>query len=183
MSVIYDRNYDVEMNIGNVAQATGFKHGDLTANYFSDETTGEPGTIDSRSGGAYTIEDGDYMVYMTMSFGDTFMPMEAFHKHQVHRKIFRSTIRTLFKKHTTQKLQKFLVALFDDMSHLGWEVAVFLDTPNKIPMVQFYHPLSKVGLVPLPVKKKEFMRMIKQKQEDKRPDYAYQNMCGHLANS
>jgi hypothetical protein len=186
MSVIYNTNYDVELNLSNIATAVGFSMKDLSVGYFFNEAENRESTEQDRSGAAFTVEDDDCIVYMTMTFGDPFMPMEAFKKFQVHRKIFRSTIRTLYKKHTTPKLQKFLVAMFDDMSRYGWEVAVFLDTPNKIPMVQFYHPASQCGIVPLPTKKKRFLKQVEEQRNNRKAGIqggAYQTMVGHLANS
>lgn len=167
MSTTYESNYDVELHLITVAEFVGVKDEQMSATHYFDETLGRVSTRDDRTGCAYVIQDGDRILWLNMVFDECFMPQDVFQAHKVDRKIFRRTIRQLYKKHTTQLLSRFLVAMYDDIMNHGWEVAVQLDTPNGLPLVQFYHPVSKVGIVPLPQSKKAFDANIKAAQQNR----------------
>lgn len=162
MTIKYNTNGDLEIHITTAAQASGIPLGALSANHFRDKATGQVTTAADRTGTVFIVGDGetDSIVMIHMAFGDLFMPKDVFENHLVHRKIFRSTVRQLFKKMISPQLQKFLIALYDDLLPMGWEVAVYTETPNKIPMVQWFHRDSNVGMLPIPNTQTELSQTI-----------------------
>jgi hypothetical protein len=162
MSVKYNCNHDLQPHITAAAATAGIPYEALGVNYFRDKVTRELTTGEDRTGSVFTIGDGetDTIVMIHMQFDNYFLPDDVFNANLVHRKIFRNTVRHLFKKMLTPPLQKFLVALYDDLYALGWEVAVYTKTPNGIPAVQWRHAESKVGMLPIPNTRKELAETI-----------------------
>jgi hypothetical protein len=169
MSVKYNCNHDLAIHIGSAAETAGIKFDNITVNYYRDEVTGAEGDVDGRTGGTFIVgdDDGEHIVMLHMSFENQFMPPDIFKANVVHRKIFRSTVRHVFKKFLTPSLQKFLIALYDELFALGWEVSVFSDTPNGIPAVQWFHAESNVGILPVPNTRTDFAQMVKDSAEGK----------------
>ena len=167
MSTTYETNHDVELHLITVAEAAGVPLASMSANHHYSETLGRESTRDDRTSAAYIVSDGESLIWLNMAFDECFMPTDVFNNNKVDRKIFRRTIRQLYKKHTTPLLSRYLVALYDDMYKHGWEVAVQIDTPNGLPLVQFYHAVSKLGIVPLPQSRKAFIANIKAAQNNR----------------
>lgn len=157
MGTTYETNHDVELHLITVAETAGIPLDAMSANHHYSDLLGREATRDDRTGAAYIVNDGESILWLNMAFDECFMPLDVFNVNKVDRKIFRRTIRQLYKKHTTQLLSRYLVALYDDMYKHGWEVAVQLDMPNGLPLVQFYHAESKLGIVPIPQTRKAFL--------------------------
>jgi hypothetical protein len=162
MTIKYSTNHDLEIHITNAAEAVGIPMGALSVNHFRDPKTGEVTTSTDRTGSVFIVGDGetDSIVMIHMQFDNYFMPLDVIDKNLVHRKIFRSTVRQLFKKLISPPLQKFLIALYDDLLPMGWEVAVSTETETKVPMVQWIHRESKVGMLPIPNSRTELSQTI-----------------------